>query len=162
MDICCVFFWFDFLCFNNFDRMTSPLFGVLGILLLAVGSKKSDFFYILDGKRKIEMKIYVGNLAYRTTDDEIRQEFEKYGSVNQVDIITDRETGRSKGFGFVEMPDDEEANKAIEALDGFSIGERTLKVNEALPKAPRSGGYGGGGGGRSRGHRDRGDREKRY
>ncbi|MDR2345374.1 MAG: RNA-binding protein [Planctomycetaceae bacterium] len=108
------------------------------------------------------MKIYVGNLAYRTTDDEIRQEFEKYGSVNQVDIITDRETGRSKGFGFVEMPDDEEANKAIEALDGFSIGERTLKVNEALPKAPRSGGYGGGGGGRSRGHRDRGDREKRY
>ncbi|MDR1486183.1 MAG: RNA-binding protein [Planctomycetaceae bacterium] len=104
------------------------------------------------------MKIYVGNLAYRTTDDEIRQEFEKYGAVSQVDIITDRETGRSKGFGFVEMLDNEEATAAIEALDGFNIGERTLKVNEARPKAPRSGGFGGGGG-RSRGDRDR---ERRY
>ncbi|MDR2643046.1 MAG: RNA-binding protein [Planctomycetaceae bacterium] len=103
------------------------------------------------------MKIYVGNLAYRTTDDEIRQEFEKYGAVSQVDIITDRETGRSKGFGFVEMLDNDEATAAIEALDGFSIGERTLKVNEAHPKPPRSNGFGGGN--RSRGDRDR---ERRY
>ncbi|MDR0392113.1 MAG: RNA-binding protein [Planctomycetaceae bacterium] len=103
------------------------------------------------------MKIYVGNLAYRTTDDEIRQEFERYGAVSQVDIITDRETGRSKGFGFVEMLDNDEAKAAIEALDGFNMGERNLKVNEARPKAPRSGGYGGGG--RSRGDRDR---ERRY
>ncbi len=68
------------------------------------------------------MKIYVGNLAYRTTEDDLREEFEKYGSVNQVDIITDRESGRSKGFGFVEMLDNDEANKAIEALDGQSVG----------------------------------------
>ncbi|MDR2169888.1 MAG: RNA-binding protein [Planctomycetaceae bacterium] len=112
------------------------------------------------------MKIYVGNLAYRTTNDELRQEFEKYGAVSQVDIITDRETGRSKGFGFVEMLDSEEANAAIEALDGFNIGERTLRVNEARPKAPHSGGGGGGGGGgygggggRSRNDRNR---ERRY
>jgi RNA recognition motif-containing protein len=108
------------------------------------------------------MKIYVGNLAYRTTEDDLREEFEKYGTVNQVDIITDRESGRSKGFGFVEMLDNDEANKAIEALDGQSVGERTLKVNEARPKAPRTGGGGGGGygggGGRPRG----GDRERRY
>ncbi len=104
------------------------------------------------------MKIYVGNLAYRTTEDDLREEFEKYGAVNQVDIITDRESGRSKGFGFVEMLDNDEANKAIEALDGATVGERTLKVNEARPKTPRpgGGGYGGGGG------RPRGDRERRY
>ena len=103
------------------------------------------------------MKIYVGNLAYRTTEDDLREEFEKYGAVNQVDIITDRESGRSKGFGFVEMLDNDEANKAIEALDGATVGERTLKVNEARPKAPRTGGGFGGGGGRPRG-----DRERRY
>ena len=94
------------------------------------------------------MKIYVGNLAYRTTEDDLRTEFEKHGSVNSVDIITDRETGRSKGFGFVEMLDNDEANAAINALDGATVGDRTLKVNEARPKAPRSGGYGDG---RSRG-----------
>jgi RNA recognition motif-containing protein len=104
------------------------------------------------------MKIYVGNLAYRTTEDDLRQEFEKYGDVGQVDIITDRETNRSKGFGFVEMLDNDQANAAIQALDGQNVGDRTLKVNEARPKAPRSGGgYGGGGGGRHRG-----DRERRY
>jgi RNA recognition motif-containing protein len=106
------------------------------------------------------MKIYVGNLAYRTTEDDLRQEFEKYGDVGQVDIITDRETNRSKGFGFVEMVDNDQANAAIQALDGQNVGDRTLKVNEARPKAPRpsgGGGYGGGGGGRPRG-----DRERRY
>jgi RNA recognition motif-containing protein len=113
-----------------------------------------------DGRKLTAMKIYVGNLAYRTTDDDLRQEFEKYGSVGQVDIITDRETGRSKGFGFVEMLDNDQANAAIQALDGQTVGDRTLKVNEARPKAPRpsgGGGFGGGGGGRSRG-----DRERRY
>ena len=97
------------------------------------------------------MKIYVGNLAYRTTEDDLRNEFEKHGSVNAVDIITDRETGRSKGFGFVEMLDSDEANAAINALDGATVGDRTLKVNEARPKAPRPGGGGGGFGGRSHG-----------
>ncbi|MDR1964783.1 MAG: RNA-binding protein [Planctomycetaceae bacterium] len=105
------------------------------------------------------MKIYVGNLAYRTTEDDLRQEFEKYGAVSQVDIITDRETNRSKGFGFVEMLDNDQANAAIQALDGQNVGDRTLKVNEARPKTPRPGGGGGFGGG---GGRPRGDRERRY
>ncbi len=109
------------------------------------------------------MKIYVGNLAYRTTEDDLRNEFEKHGAVSSVDIITDRETGRSKGFGFVEMMNNDEANAAIAALDGASVGDRTLKVNEARPKAPRPGGGGGGGGYGGGGGRPRGgDRERRY
>lgn len=86
------------------------------------------------------MKIYVGNLAYRTTDDELRSAFEPFGTVTSIDIITDRETGRSKGFGFVEMPENEEAQKAIEALDNKELGDRTLKVNEARPRQPRPAG----------------------
>lgn len=103
------------------------------------------------------MKIYVGNLAYRTTEDDLRNVFEEFGNVDQVDIITDRETGRSKGFGFVEMTDPQEGQAAIDALDGTEVSERTLRVNEARPRQPRSGGgggggnyRGGGGGGRSR------------
>lgn len=90
------------------------------------------------------MKIYVGNLAYRTDEEELRNVFEQFGVVDQVDVITDRETGRSKGFGFVEMPNDNEAQAAIEALDGSELGERPLKVNKAQPRAPRPGGGGGG------------------
>lgn len=115
------------------------------------------------GRKLIAMKIYVGNLAYRTTEDEIRQEFEKYGTVNRVDIIKDRETGRSKGFGFVEMLDNDQANAAIQALDEQTVGDRTLKVNEARETRPKSpsrhgGGFGGGGGG----GRYRGERERQY
>jgi RNA recognition motif-containing protein len=115
-------------------------------------------FFDPGGRKLTAMKIYVGNLAYRTTEDDLRQEFEQYGDVSQVDIITDRETNRSKGFGFVEMLDNDQANAAIQALDGRTVGDRTLKVNEARPKAPRpsGGGFGGGGG------RSRGDRERRY
>jgi RNA recognition motif-containing protein len=120
-------------------------------------------------KALIAMKIYVGNLAYRTSEDDLRREFERYGSVSQVDVISDRETGRSKGFGFVEMPNDNEANAAIQALDGANIGERTLKVNEARPKAPRESGGGGSRGGGGGGYRGggggggyRGDRGGRY
>ena len=98
------------------------------------------------------MNIYVGNLAYRTNEDDLRQQFEQYGTVSRVDIISDRETGRSKGFGFVEMPNSDEANAAIQALDGTSVGERTLKVNEARERVPRGPG-GGFSGGRS--NRDR-------
>jgi len=83
------------------------------------------------------MNIYVGNLAYRTTEDDLRQQFERFGTVSRVDIISDRETGRSKGFGFVEMPSSDEANAAIQALDGVSVGERALKVNEARERPPR-------------------------
>lgn len=86
------------------------------------------------------MKIYVGNLAYRTTEDKLREEFEKFGTVTSVDVITDRETGRSKGFGFVEMPDNAEAQKAIEAWDDQEMDDRQLKVNEARPRQPRQGG----------------------
>ncbi|MDR0870031.1 MAG: RNA-binding protein [Planctomycetaceae bacterium] len=107
----------------------------------------------VDGRRKTVMKIYVGNLSYRMTDDELRQLFEEFGSVSQVDIISDRETGRSKGFAFVEMLNDEEANAAISALDGQSVGDRVLKINEARPKTPRPGGGGFGGGGGDRGGR---------
>ncbi len=104
------------------------------------------------------MKIYVGNLSYRTTDADLRHEFEKHGNVSQVDIIADRETGRSKGFAFVEMPNSDEANDAIKALNGFELGDRTLAVNEARPREERSGGGGGGGrryGGGGGGNRDR-------
>ena len=99
------------------------------------------------------MKLYVGNLSYRTTEDDLRREFEKHGNVSQVDIITDRESGRSKGFAFVEMPDSNEANDAIKALNGAELGDRTLAVNEARPREERGGGGGrkfGGGGNRDR------------
>jgi cold-inducible RNA-binding protein len=96
--------------------------------------------------------IFVGNLSFSTTEDELRQMFEAHGQVDRVSIMTDRDTGRSRGFGFVEMASNEDGEKAITALNGSQIGGRTLNVNEARPKTERSGGGGGGGG------RDRGDR----
>lgn len=83
------------------------------------------------------MNIYVGNLSYRMDDGELREVFEQYGEVSSARIINDRETGRSKGFGFVEMPDDSAANEAIEALNGKEVGGRNLRVNEARPREPR-------------------------
>ena len=100
--------------------------------------------------------IFVGNLSFNTNEDELRQIFEGYGQVDRVSILTDRDTGRSRGFGFVEMASDEEGEKAIAALNGSQIGGRTINVNEARPKAERAGGGGFGGGGG--GGRDRGDR----
>jgi len=94
--------------------------------------------------------IFVGNLNFNTSEDELRQMFEAHGQVERVSIMTDRETGRSRGFGFVEMTNAEEAERAIAALNGSQLGGRTLNVNEARPKPERSGGGGGG--------RDRGDR----
>jgi len=84
-------------------------------------------------------KIYVGNLNYRTTEDNLRSHFEAHGQVNSVKVITDRETGYSKGFGFVEMESDEAANAAISALNGKEVDGRQLRVNEAneRPEAPR-------------------------
>jgi len=95
--------------------------------------------------------IFVGNLNFNTSEDELRQLFEAHGQVDRVSIMTDRETGRSRGFGFVEMANAEEAERAIAALNGTQIGGRTLNVNEARPKPERSGG-GGGGRGRDREH----------
>jgi RNA recognition motif-containing protein len=100
--------------------------------------------------------IFVGNLNFNTSEDELRQLFEAHGQVDRVSIMTDRETGRSRGFGFVEMANSEEAERAIAALNGSQIGGRTLNVNEARPKPERSGGGGGGRGrDRERGGRDR-------
>jgi RNA recognition motif-containing protein len=93
----------------------------------------------------------VGNLSFNTNEDELRQLFESYGQVDRVSIMTDRDTGRSRGFGFVEMASNEDGEKAITALNGSQVGGRTINVNEARPKTERSGG--GGGGGRDRGGR---------
>ncbi len=90
--------------------------------------------------------IFVGNLNFSTTEDDLRQLFEPYGQVDRVSIMTDRDTGRSRGFGFVEMANSEEGEKAIAALNGQDIGGRTLNINEARPKTERGGGGGGGGG----------------
>jgi cold-inducible RNA-binding protein len=100
--------------------------------------------------------IFVGNLDFNTTEDELRQLFEVHGQVDRVSILTDRDTGRSRGFGFVEMASAEDGEKAIAALNGAQVGGRTLNVNEARPKPERTGGGGGGrgrersGGGRGR------------
>lgn len=96
------------------------------------------------------MNIYVGNLPYGTTDQELSALFGQHGAVSSSSIIIDRETGRSRGFGFVEMPNDDEARRAIEALNQSDLGGRALVVNEARPREPRGGGgggFGGGGGG---------------
>jgi RNA recognition motif-containing protein len=99
-------------------------------------------------------KLYVGNLSYEVNDSELQQMFEPYGTVQSAQVIMDRDTGRSKGFGFVEMGSDQEAQAAIAALSGKQVGGRSLTVNEAKPKegggGGRSGGYGGGGGGGGR------------
>ncbi len=92
-------------------------------------------------------KLYVGNLGYGVTDDQLRTMFGPYGSVQTAQVITDRDTGRSKGFGFVEMGSDQEAQAAIAGMNGQMSDGRALTVNEAKPKESRSGGGGGGGGG---------------
>ncbi len=84
------------------------------------------------------MKIYVGNINYRTTDEELKQLFSDFGEVNSVQVITDRISGRSKGFAFVEMDDDAEAREAIEALHESDFAQRTIVVNEARPMKERS------------------------
>ena len=94
--------------------------------------------------------IYVGNLSFGATEDSVRSLFETYGAVGRVNIITDRDTGQPRGFGFVEMSNDGEGDKAIAALNGKEFGGRAMSVNEARPKTERSAGAGGGGFGRKR------------
>ena len=115
--------------------------------------------------------LYVGNLSPSTTEAELRSAFEVHGKVDKVSIVMDRETGRARGFAFVEMSDAAEADKAVAALNGTELGGRALKINEAKPKAdrPRSGGgggqrFGGGGGGGRDDYRDhaRQPREPRW
>jgi len=117
------------------------------------------------------MKIYVGNLSYDVTEGELQQEFKAYGEVTSVSILTDKFSGRPKGFGFVEMASKSEAEAAITGLNGKTLKERTIVVNEARPRTDnrgsgsygdrRGGGYGGGYGGGS-GGRSGGGRQRRY
>ena len=108
------------------------------------------------------MNIYVGSLHYDLSEDELKKVFEEYGDVSSVRIITDKFTGRSKGFGFVEMSDDDAANRAIEELNGSEVKGRTIRVNESIERKDRGGdrrgGYGGDGGNRGYG----GDRRSNY
>ncbi len=99
------------------------------------------------------MNIYVGNLAFTVTEDDLRKAFEAFGEVASANVIKDQYSNQSKGFGFVEMPDNAAAQTAISALNGKELNGRTLNVNEARPKTDRnrSGGFGGGGGGGRRG-----------
>ncbi|MBN1625967.1 MAG: RNA-binding protein [Deltaproteobacteria bacterium] len=97
------------------------------------------------------MNIYVGNLSYEVTDNELKEAFKAFGQVETVKVIKDNETGRSKGFGFVEMPDNAEAQAAIDGLNDKELKGKAMKVNTAKPKSENrrsGGGYGGGGGGR--------------
>ena len=103
-------------------------------------------------------KLYVGNLSYETSGSDLQKLFEGFGSVESAQVISDRDTGRSKGFGFVEMSNDQEAQAAINGLNGKEIGGRSLTVNEARPREDRGGGgkrgsHGGGYGGGGRGGR---------
>lgn len=91
-------------------------------------------------------KIYVGNLPFSATSENLNEMFSKFGTVDSAKIVMDRDTGRSKGFGFVEMASGDEAAAAIEKLNGQDMGGRSLVVNEARPMEPRTGGFGGGGG----------------
>jgi RNA recognition motif-containing protein len=96
--------------------------------------------------------IYVGNLDFNVSEDELRQAFAAYGQVDNVTILKDRDTGQPRGFGFVEMANDEEAEKAINGMNGAQLGSRALNVNEARPKVSKgSGGFGGRGGNRQGG-----------
>lgn len=97
-------------------------------------------------------KIFVGNFAFNMTEAELRSMFEPFGAIESVALVTDRDTGRARGFGFVEMPNDGEAEKAIAGLNGKDVGGRTINVNEARPKTERSNTRGGGGRDRSRGY----------
>ena len=96
-------------------------------------------------------KLYVGNLSYNVRDDDLQQAFAAYGHVASAKVMMDRDTGRSKGFGFVEMGSDAEAQAAINGLNGQALDGRAVVVNEARPREERPGGFGGGGGGRSGG-----------
>jgi cold-inducible RNA-binding protein len=96
-------------------------------------------------------KLFVGGLSWDTTDDGLRQAFASFGEITEAKVITDRDTGRSRGFGFVTFAQDEDAKKAISQMDGTSLDGKNIKVNEAQEKSPRGGGRSGGGFGGGRG-----------
>jgi cold-inducible RNA-binding protein len=94
-------------------------------------------FLMFNHEEGLYMNIFVGNLAFSATDHDLRQLFEQYGVVDKINVITDRDTGRSKGFGFVEMPESQAAKAAIQGLNGKELEGRALTVNEAKPREPR-------------------------
>jgi RNA recognition motif-containing protein len=98
-------------------------------------------------------KLYVGNLSFKTTEDSLRTAFSPFGTVTRATVVTDRDTGKSRGFGFVEMGSDSEAQAAIDGLNGQALDGRTIQVNVARPREDRGPGGGGGGGGRREGGR---------
>ena len=103
------------------------------------------------GPKEMSMNIYVGNLSFNVKDSDLREAFEAFGTVESAKVIEDRDTGRSRGFGFVEMPEKSEGESAIAGMNGKNLMDRDLKVNEAKPKTEGGrggGGFGGGGGGR--------------
>ena len=119
--------------------------------------------WMVQTEGKNQREIYVGNLAYATTDEGLKAAFAAYGEVTAVRVVTDRMTGRSKGFGFVTMPDAAQAQAAIDALNGHELDGRTVRVNESQPKPreERRGGFGGGYRGGDRGGYRGGDRGPR-
>ncbi|MGP0068539.1 MAG: RNA recognition motif domain-containing protein [Isosphaeraceae bacterium] len=141
--------WPDLISRGEQEPGTPPRFlaAVIG-LFLPWKSVESLFRAIAMAKR-----LYVGNLKYTVTSAQLQELFEQYGTVNTAQVLSDRETGRSRGFGFVEMQNDDEALAAIESLDGQDYDGRRLTVNEARPRTPGDGGggYRGGGGGGYRG-----------
>lgn len=110
----------------------------------------------------MEVKLYVGNLSYETTEDDIRTLFAQAGTVSEVALIKDRDTGSSKGFAFVTMSSQDEAKKAIEQFNGRTLGSRELTVNTARPREERSGGYDNNRGGGYRSNSGRGNSNRRY
>ena len=109
----------------------------------------------------MELKLYVGNLEYSTTEDDLRTLFTQAGTVTSVALIKDRDTGRSKGFAFIEMSTQSEAQKAISMFNAFKMGERELAVNMARPKEERSGGFGGNKRGGGADHKRKGGNQQR-
>ncbi len=119
--------------------------------LSSQGSSSTWFVLFLIEGSPVGNKLYVGNLAYSVRDESLQQAFSQFGSVTSAKVMMDRDTGRSKGFGFVEMGSDAEAQAAINGMNGQALEGRAIVVNEARPREERPGGFGGGGGGRSGG-----------
>jgi RNA recognition motif-containing protein len=149
--------------FSSLDFRPASFGQACGNILPKVGEAASQKSF--EGGLPVAKKLYVGNLSYDMTDNELQTMFEQFGQVQSVQIIMDRDTGRSKGFGFVEMSNPQEAQAAIDGLHGKEVNGRALTVNEARPReerGPRGGGFGGGRGGGGGGGRGGYGGGKRY
>jgi cold-inducible RNA-binding protein len=134
---------------NGFDVLANSRLTSLAAISLPRPPTLLAVFKSVKGIKRMK-NIFVGNLSFGATEDALRSLFEAHGTVGRVNIVTDRDSGQPRGFGFVEMNNDAEGDKAINALNGRDLDGRTLNVNEARPKAERSSGGGGGGGGFNR------------